>query len=161
LATDINDRLGLVYQEAVRGIAHQERVVESLNTRAGNLIFAATFVSSLLGGRAIADGLSLWDWIATLLLLAIGAIVAFILWPYSSYTFRFDPEDLLRQYIDGDPDTTMAAMHRTLALRIKNDMGANWRTIQRIRVALQWALMLLVLEVFAWLLSIARLGMGT
>jgi hypothetical protein len=161
LATDINDRLALVYQEAVRGIAHQERVVESLNTRAGNLIFAATFVSSLLGGRAIADGLSLWDWIATLLLLAIGAIVAFILWPYSSYTFRFDPEDLLRQYIDGDPDTTMAAMHRTLALRIKNDMGANWRTIQRIRVALQWALMLLVLEFFAWLLSIARLGMGT
>jgi hypothetical protein len=161
LATDINQRVALVYQEAVRGIAHQERVVESLNTRAGNLIFAAAFVSSLLGGRAIADGLSLWDWIATLLLLAIGAIVAFILWPYSNYTFRFDPEDLLRQYIDGDPDTTMAAMHRTLALRIKNDMGANWRTIQRIRVALQWALILLVLEIFAWLLSIAGLGMGT
>jgi hypothetical protein len=60
-----------------------------------------------------------------------------------------------------DPDTTMAAMHRTLALRIKKDMGANWRTIQRIRVALQWALVLLVLETLGWLLSIAGLGMGT
>jgi hypothetical protein len=160
LGTDINDRLAFVYQEAVRGIGHQERVVESLNTRAGNLIFAAAFVSSLLGGRAIADGFSVWDWIATVLLLAIGAIVAFILWPYSNYTFRFDPEDLLRQYADGDPDMTMAAMHRTLALRIKNDMAANWRTIQRIRVALQCALILLVLEILAWLLSIAGLGMG-
>jgi hypothetical protein len=161
VGSDINDRLALIYQEAVRGIGHQERVVESLNTRAGNLIFAAAFVSSLLGGRAIADGLGVWDWIATLLLLAIGAIVAFILWPYSNYTFRFDPEDLVRQYIDGDSDTTMAVMHRALALRIKNDMGANWRTIQRIRVALQWALVLLVLETHAWLLSIAGLGMGT
>jgi hypothetical protein len=57
IGTDVNDRLALVYQEAVRGIAHQERVVESLITRAGNLILAAAFVSSLLGGRAIADGL--------------------------------------------------------------------------------------------------------
>ncbi|CAH2404743.1 hypothetical protein MES4922_370016 [Mesorhizobium ventifaucium] len=46
-------RLAFVYAEAVRGLQHQQNVVESLNTRAGNLIFATAFVSSLLGGRAL------------------------------------------------------------------------------------------------------------
>ena len=41
-------RLAFVYAEAVRGLQHQQNVVESLNTRAGNLIFATAFVSSLL-----------------------------------------------------------------------------------------------------------------
>ncbi len=150
-----DDRLAFVYAEAIRGLAHQERVVESLNTRAGNLIFATAFVSSLLGSRALADGLGVWDWIATLLLLAVAALVALILWPYYNYTFRFDPEELLRLYVDGDPDATMGAIHRTLALRIKKDMVDNWGTIQRIRIALQWSLVFLIAEILAWLLSIA------
>jgi hypothetical protein len=151
---DDDRRLELVYREAIRGLGHQERVVESLNTRAGNLIFAAAFASSLLGGRALADGLGVWDWIAMLLLLAIGALVAFMLWPYYHFTFRFDPEDLLRRYVDSRPDASLPTIHRELALRIKHDMTSNWRTIQRIRVALQAALVLLVLEILAWLMSI-------
>ena len=58
-------RLAFVYAEAVRGLLHQQNVVESLNTRAGNLIFATAFVSSLLGGRALLDGLGCgtgWRW---------------------------------------------------------------------------------------------------
>jgi hypothetical protein len=30
-----------IYQEAIRGLVHQQNVVEGLNTRAGNLIFAS------------------------------------------------------------------------------------------------------------------------
>ena len=48
----------------------------------------------------------------------------------------------------------MSAMHRALAMRIKADMLANWRIIQPIRVALQVSLVLLLLEIAAWLLSI-------
>jgi hypothetical protein len=154
---DEDPRVAFVYQEAVRGLSHQQSVVEALNTRAGNLIFAVAFVTSLLGGRALSDGLGLWDWIAVALLFALGALVVFMLWPYYNYTFRFDPEDLLSQYIDREPGTTMPTMHRALALRIKADMANNWRTIQRIRVALQVALVLLLLDILAWLFAIARL----
>jgi hypothetical protein len=45
-----------IYQEAVRGLLHQQNVVEGLNTRAGNLIFASAFATSLLGSRALSDG---------------------------------------------------------------------------------------------------------
>lgn len=48
-------------------------------------------------------------------------------------------------------------MHRTLAIRIKQDMANNWRIIQPMRVALQLALILFLLEILVWLLSIAGL----
>ncbi|MER8944978.1 hypothetical protein [Mesorhizobium sp. M0185] len=93
-------RLAFVYAEAVRGLQHQQGVVESLNTRAGNLIFATAFASSLLGGRALLDGVGPWDWLALTLLFLIGLLVAIMVWPYYNYTFRFDPEKLLQDFVD-------------------------------------------------------------
>jgi hypothetical protein len=102
--SEVDERLELVYQEAVRGLTHQQGVVESMNGRAGSLI-------------------------------------AFLLWPYHNYRFRF---------------ATMAAIHRELAVRIKHDLASNWRVIQRLRIALQLSLVLLLFEILAWLLAIAR-----
>jgi hypothetical protein len=69
------------------------------------LIFAASFASSLLGARALADGAGAWDWIALGLLVAIGCLAVFLLWPYYNLTFRFDPEDL-------SPATSTSPSHR-------------------------------------------------
>jgi hypothetical protein len=149
-----DERLELVYQEAVRGLVHQQGVVESMNSRAGMLIFASSFAGSLLGSNALADGVGGWDWLAMALLLVIGGLIAFLLWPYHNYRFRFDPQELLERYVDSD--MTLATMHRELAVRIKHDLASNWRVIQRLRIALQLSLVLLVLEILAWLLAIAR-----
>jgi hypothetical protein len=146
-------RLAFIYQEALRGLDHQQNVVENMNTRAGNLIFATAFASSLLGARALSDGLGPWDWIAVALLLGLGGLIVFMLWPFHKYTFRFDPEELLRDYVDGDK-MTMSDMHRALALRIKADMASNWRIIQRLRVALQVGLVFLLMNIVAWLFAI-------
>ncbi|MDX8494659.1 hypothetical protein RFN29_24105 [Mesorhizobium sp. VK22B] len=158
VASDLADddpRLAFIYQEAVRGLTHQQTVVENMNTRAGSLIFATAFANSLLGGAALSNGLGLWDWTAVALLFGIGGLIVFMLWPYHQYAFRFDPEELLNQYVDGDRLATMSAMHRALALRIKADMAGNWRIIQRLRMALQIALLFLLLDILAWLLAIA------
>jgi hypothetical protein len=150
---DSDPRLALIYGEALRGLTQQQQVVENMGNRAGNLIFAAAFASSLLGGEALSDGLGIWDWIAALLLVGIAGLVAFLLWPYHQYRFRFDPEELLSQYVDGNA-STLSQMHRELALRMEADRAKNWAIIQRLRVALQLALILLVLDVVAWLLAI-------
>ncbi|RUU00686.1 hypothetical protein EOD23_22920 [Mesorhizobium sp. USDA-HM6] len=126
-----------------------------MSTRAGSLIFATAFANSLLGSAALSNGLGLWDWTAVALLFGIGGLIVFMLWPYHQYAFRFDPEELLDQYVDGDRPATMSAMHRALALRIKADMADNWRIIQRLRMALQIALLFLLLDILAWLLAIA------
>jgi hypothetical protein len=105
------------------------------------------FATSLLGTRALSDGLGFWDWAALVLLFLVGASIAFMLWPYYNYTFRFDPEELLARYVECDPPASLAQMRRDLALRIKTDMASNWRIIQPVRVALQLALILLLLEI--------------
>jgi uncharacterized membrane protein len=155
--TEDDPRLALVYQESLRGLLQQQAAVESLHNRAGTLIFASSFASSLLGSRALADGLGAWDWLAVGLLLATGALAVVVLWPYYNLSFRFDAQDLLDTYVDSQAPATMAGMHRELALRIKADWHRNGRVVRRLREAFQLALILLLLNICAWLFSIAGL----
>jgi hypothetical protein len=148
-------RLAFVYQEAIQGLEQQQAGLESLHNRAATLVFAASFASSLLGSRALANGLGAWDWTAVALLLAIGVLTVILLWPYYNLTFRFDPEDLLEKYVDNNP-VSMDEMHRALALRAKADWRSNGRIVHRLRQAFQVALVLLVLEILAWMFSIAK-----
>jgi hypothetical protein len=148
-------RAAFVDQEALRGLLQQQAAVESLHARAATLIFAASFVSSLLGARALEDGVGAWDWTALVLLVAIGALAVLMLWPYYNLTFRFDPEELLARYVDVPEPVSMTEMHRELALRIKADWVRNGRIVRRLREAMQVALVLLLAEIIVWLVSIA------
>jgi hypothetical protein len=156
--TQVEDdpRLAFIYQEALRGLLQQHAAVESLHNRAGTLVFASSFASSLLGSRALADGLGAWDWLAVVLLLLTGALTVVLLWPYYNFSFRFDPQDLLNTYVDSQAPLTMAGMHRELALRMRADWQRNGRIVRRLREAFQLALILLLLNILAWLCSIAR-----
>jgi hypothetical protein len=156
--TEDDPRLAFIYQEALRGLLQQQAAVESLHNRAGTLIFAASFASSLLGSQALTDGLGVWDWLAVLLLLAIGALTVLLLWPYYNLSFRFDAQDLLDRYVDSDTPATLTTMHRELALQIKADFRRNGRVVRRMREAFQLALILLLLNILAWLFSIAGIG---
>ena len=89
------------------------------------------------------------------LLVAIGGLAVFLLWPYYNLTFRFDPEDLLARYVDVPEPVPIAEMHRELALQIKADWVRNGRIVRRLREAMQVALILLLAEIVVWLLSIA------
>src|SRR5436190_8880673 len=109
---DDDPRLSFIYQEALRGLLQQQAAVESLHNRAGTLIFAASFASSLLGSRALTTGVPLWNWIAIALLFSIGALAVLILWPYYDLTFRFDPSDLLDHYVDAPQPASLSEMHR-------------------------------------------------
>jgi hypothetical protein len=152
--TDQDPRLAFVYQEALRGLTQQQAVVESLLNRGGILIFALSFANSLLGTRALTDGLDGWDWIALGSLVGVGVLASVMLWPYYNYWFRFGPRELIDRYIDGPESASMAKMHRDLALRIEADMTRNGRLVRRIRIACQLALILLLVNLIAWLLSI-------
>ena len=153
--TEDDPRLAFVYQEALRGLQQQQAAVESLHNRAGTLIFASSFASSLLGSRALTDGLGAWDWLAVVLLLATRALTVVLLWPDDSLSFRVDAQDLRDTYVDGEAPATMAGMHRELALRIKADWHRNGRIVRRLRESFQLALILLLLNILAWLFSIA------
>jgi hypothetical protein len=158
-AADDDARSAFIYQESVRGLLQQLAAIESLHSRAATLIFAASFASSLLGARALEDGVGAWDWTALGLLVAIGALAVFLLWPFYDLTFRLDPEDLIARYVEVAAPVSMAVMHRELALQVEKDRRRNGRLVRRLRVALQIALVLLLLEIIAWLFSIAELSL--
>jgi len=150
-------RLSFVYQEALRGLLQQQSAVESLRNRAGTLIFSASFASSLLGSKALGDGVDPWDWLAIVMLFGIGALTVVLLWPYYAMNFRSDPKMLLERYIDADDPATMSEMHRDLALQIEADRQANGRVVRRMRETFEVALVLLLLNILAWLISIASM----
>lgn len=150
-------RVAFVYDEALRGLLQQQAAVESLHNRAATLIFAASFASSLLGSRALTDGVGGWDWAGMSLLLVIGALAVALLWPYYNLTFRFDPEELLGSYVDSEHQVSMADMHRVLALRIKADWQRNGRIVRRLRELFQIALLALLAEILVWLLAVASM----
>jgi hypothetical protein len=156
---DDDARAAFVYQESLRGQMQQLAAIESIHARAATLIFAASFASSLLGSRALEDGVGAWDWIALGLLVALGALAVHLLWPYYDLTFRLDPEELLARYVDVAEPPPMAAMHRELALQIDADRQRNGRLVRRLREALQLALILLLAEIVVWLFSIAELSL--
>jgi hypothetical protein len=151
-------RLALIYQEAQRGLVQQRDAVESLHNRAGILIFAASFAGSLLGGRALSDGLGVWDWAGAALLAGIGVLTVVLLWPYYNLSFRLDPEELLERYVDQDSPASVPTMQRELALAMKADWRRNGRVVRRLREVFQVALVFLILDILAWLISIAGQG---
>jgi hypothetical protein len=51
----------------------------------------------------------------------------------------------------------MAEIHRELALQVKADWHRNGRIVRRLREAFQLALILLLLNICAWLFSISGL----
>ena len=154
---DQDPRLAFIYQESLRGLLQQQSAVESLRNRAGTLIFAASFASSLLGSKALADGVDPWDWLAIVMLFGIGALTVLLLWPYYAMTFRTDPKAMLERYVDADNPATMAQMHRDLALQIEADRHANGSVVRRMRETFEVALVLLLLNILAWLVSIATM----
>jgi hypothetical protein len=81
-AAEDDPRLVFISKEAVRGLLRQSAAVESLRNRAGTLIFAASFASSLLGSRERAAGLRIRAWLAIALLFGIGALAVVMMWPY-------------------------------------------------------------------------------
>jgi uncharacterized MAPEG superfamily protein len=152
-------RLAFVYQEALRGLLQQQAAVESIRNRAATLVFAASFVTSLLGGRALADGLNgAWEWLGVVVLFSIGALTCVLLWPYYRMSFRFDAQDLLEGYVDRTPPATLSEMHRSLALHIRSDWQSNGRLIRRMREAFQVALVLLLLDILVWLFAVAAVS---
>jgi hypothetical protein len=102
-----------------------------------------------------AAGHGFFDAAALACLFALGIVIVVMLWPYAQYKFRFDPRELLQQYVDSERQATLTQMHRELALSTERDREDNWQIMQRLRASLQFALILLLLEIRSWLMSLA------
>jgi hypothetical protein len=150
-------RLALAYSEGLRALERQQQTVGEFASRSGNLLYAAAIVAAFLGAIALEDGSpSAWSWIAAGALAGVGGLHVVVLWPRWGWKFRFQPQELLEEFVDRRA-TSLDEMRRDLIGRIHADLDANLRVLRLMGLAFQLASGLFLIETFAWLVAVADL----
>jgi hypothetical protein len=82
MEVDKRDAYKLAYDEAVRGLAHQQSRLDDFRARAGIVLSAAAIATSLLGGQALQRGsTTLWAWVALACFIGVSALTLLLLLP--------------------------------------------------------------------------------
>jgi hypothetical protein len=144
----------LAFAEAGRALDAQERAVNELRSRAGLLIAAAAVATSFFGGGVIGSGNpGLAASLATVSFALIGIAVLAVLWPRHEWEFGASGGEIIVDY--AEPDVVpLALVHRDLALHRTATFARNAAQLAPLIRALRVGLVLLVIEVGAWLVAI-------
>jgi hypothetical protein len=145
----------VAYEEAVRGLAEQQRVVESFRTRAGLLFSAAAVTASFLSTSALRGGsTNSASWLALFCFVGVATASLAILWP-RRWESAANPRDVIDTYIESAEPAPLANLHRDLSLHMYSSYLANREGVQQFAALLQVSSGLLTLEVVLWIAAIA------
>ena len=148
----------LAFEEAARALDAQERAVNELRSRAGVLIAAAAITTSFFGSRGVTgDHLSGWVWAAVGTFIVVGGCVLLVLWPRSDWSFSASAADIIAEYIEPDP-VALPDVYRDLALHRAAAYDRNARQLGRLFTVFRVGLVVLVVEVAAWVVALAERG---
>jgi len=146
----------LAFEEAGRALDAQERAVNELRSRAGVLIAAAAITTSFFGSRAIVgDQLSAWVWVAVVAFIVVGGCVLTVLWPRSDWSFSASATDIIAEYIEPDV-IEFPLVQRDLALHRSAAYNVNADQLRRLFLVFRIGLIVLVVEVAAWVVALAE-----
>jgi len=142
----------MIHEEALRGIARQQSVIDNLRTRSGTLFAAASLVSAFLGAQALQreptlDGLA---WIAVGSFFVLFLVAMVILWPWK-FKFILNPQILVEDHMS----KSVPQLQIYLARIWRENYDWNQRKVRQLSLVLRLGLVALVVEVFAWLLRLA------
>jgi hypothetical protein len=145
----------LAFEEGGRALDAQERAVNEVRSRAGVLIAAAAITTSFFGSRAIGAELSAWVWVAVAAFIVVGGCVLTVLWPRSDWSFSASAAEIIAEYIQPEP-IEFPLVQRDLALHRSAAYDANARQLGWLFVVFRIGLIVLVVEVAAWLVALAE-----
>jgi hypothetical protein len=146
----------LAFEEAGRALDAQERAVNELRSRAGVLIAAAAITTSFFGSRAVAgEEFSSWVWVAVIAFAVVGGCVLMVLWPRSDWSFNASAADIIAEYIEPEP-VEFRLVQRDLALHRSAAYDRNARQLGLLFLVFRLGLIVLVVEVAAWIVALAE-----
>ena len=149
----------LAFDEGGRALDAQERSVNELRSRAGVLLAAAAITTSFFGSRIIGRGdPTLAGWCAIAAFALVAAAVLIVLWPWRDWEFNANPVELIATYVETASPATLAEVHRDLALHRSASWTSNARFVGRLHLALRVGLILVAVEVCAWVVALAGQG---
>jgi hypothetical protein len=146
----------LAFVEAGRALDAQERAVNELRSRAGVLIAAAAVATSFFGGGAMAgENGSPGMLIAIVAFVLVGIAVLAVLWPRPDWEFGASAQDLIAEYVEPE-SVPLPLIHRDLALHRTASFATNAAQLRWLVSAFRFGLVLLVIEVGAWLVALTE-----
>ena len=144
----------VAYDEAVRALSEQQAAIESVRTRVGLLLSAATVTTSFLGAQALQGGSSsLFSWLALLAFVVVAATSLAILWP-RSWEFTAN-SGRLESCIESAEEIRIEDLYRALSSRMQGSFSANHQGLIELAGLFQAASGLLTIEVVLWVAAIA------
>jgi hypothetical protein len=146
--TSPDERLKLVFDEALRALTQQAARLDNMRSRATTLTAAAALISSFLGGTTVRTQAVTWP-----TLLAAGAVgivlvcTLLICAPFWHWNFYISTPQLL-QAVDAGFD--LDEMRRNLATDFDQWVEKNDRKLARMHWLFMTGLVFLVVEMAAW-----------
>ena len=159
--TDTAPAYELAYVEARRALDDQHAVVSELRGRAGVLIAAAAITTSFFGDAALSDGrLGIAGWAAVAAFVLAAVRVVAMLWPLPGWRFAVDARAYIGTYLErpGAEPFELQRIHRDLALHMASSFARNRKHVVSLVRALRTAMLLLVLEIIAWVIALITQG---
>jgi hypothetical protein len=145
----------VAYDEAVRALASQQVLIDSLRSRAGLLLSAAAVTTSFLGSQALDDGgVGAAAWAALVVFAATSASCLAVLWP-RRWERTIGPQEVIRTYIESPQPASPGELLGDLAIHNGASFVRNRSGLQRLADLLQLASTLLVLDVVIWTAALA------
>jgi hypothetical protein len=144
----VSDLERIAYENGLRTLDKQEKLLEELRARTGVLLAASSLAASLLGGRALDD---LHPFLVLIVALAAFAVSfgasLFVLMPRKEFVFSLGAPHVYEELFEFRDDA--ADIHRRLAYDLQRFWDANDRLLEPVRLAFRVAAWSLVVEVLA------------
>jgi hypothetical protein len=149
-------RYRLVYEESIRAVDDQQTALDELRSRTGILLSAASISTSFFGGLSLkAHNIGPFGWFAMAAFVGLALSVCVILFS-TRWTFQADVDELLTDYVEGDPPADLTEIHRSLSFYRQRLFDENAVRLGHLLLSFRIATILLVLEVVAWLVNFVR-----
>jgi hypothetical protein len=147
----------IVYDEAVRAIEQQPRVIDELRSRTSILLAAAALIAGVLAAAAARDGgIGAFGAVAiVVLVIVVGLCIAVLIPRRKAVTFVVSPHILFEDHVDVEERNSPEQLHRFLAEKLEGYYDANDGKIERLYTYFWWACIGVSVDTVLWLLELA------
>jgi hypothetical protein len=152
--SDGDERIKIIYEEAVRGWSLQSSVLDELRSRTGVLLAAASVAVALLGSSDISkhEGFTTLGWFAVGAFGLVLGLCLYVLFPTGGWTFTHDAKLALKGYVEAE--LSVDDTREGLAIKADEYRNENDKKLHCMFLAFQGASLALGASIVLWLIDL-------
>lgn len=146
----------VAYQESLRSVSEQNRILEGLRSSSGLLLAANSIGTSFFGNLTIQGGhVGMTHLVAILFFTMSAGCCVSILWPQRGWYSQFSSSRFLGGIEQARPVPTVDDIQRHLALYLEDHLYKNTAILDGLFARFRASAVLLMIEVLAWMAALS------